>query len=183
VTHPITNFAAFYGVWGATVWGASNGLPWMGPVTLLAWIAPHLAACGPERGRELRLLLGAAATGYGVDSALVLGDWMAFPVDARLGAPSTLWMVGLWVGFAATLRYSFRLVLGRPALAAALGAVGGAFAYWAGARLGALTLGEGGLVAIGLAWALALPWLAYLSGDTHRPSPPGPDGTAVSEAP
>lgn len=164
MTHPLVNFLAFYVVWGASAWGAANAHPWAGPLVLLAWLVPHLAASGARWACEARLLLVAGATGYGVDSALVLGGWLDFPQEARLGAPSTLWMVGLWVGFAATLRHSFRVVLGRPVLSVVLGALGGPAAYWAGERLGAVSLGEGALIAIGLAWALAMPWLAWVAG-------------------
>ena len=110
----------------------------------------------------------AGALGYGADSALVLGGWLDFPEHARLGWLTALWMVGLWVGFAATLRHSFRLVLGRPLVAALLGASGGPFSYFAGERLGALSLGEGALFAVSVEWLFALPVLAWLAG---RPAP------------
>lgn len=59
----------------------------------------------------------------------------------------------------------------RPALAVAVGAVGGPLAYLAGARLGAVTLRPteaGALVAIALEWAVALPLLLFLAGRHAR---------------
>lgn len=169
------NGLAFYAVWAAAAYGAARGQPWLGVVALALWIPLHLWACGSGWRDEARLLAAGGALGYVADSLLVLAGWLAFPEPAQLGAPTALWMVGLWVGFAATLRHSFRLVLGRPLLAAALGATGGPFSYWAGERFGALTLGEGGLVAVGVEWALALPALAWLAARKV----PQPTGTAA----
>ncbi|MCU0935214.1 MAG: DUF2878 domain-containing protein [Gammaproteobacteria bacterium] len=170
MTSFLGNGLAFYAVWAAAAYGAARGLPWLGVVALALWLPLHLRACGASWRDEARLLAAAGALGYAADSLLVWGGWLAFPEPAQLGGPTALWMVGLWVGFAATLRHSFRLVLGRPLLAAALGAAGGPFSYWAGERLGAITLGEGGLIAVAVEWGLALPALAWLAA--RRPSEP-----------
>ena len=168
MTTVLGNGLAFYVVWAAAAYGAARGLPWLGVVALLLWLPLHLRACGVDWRHELRLLAAAGALGYGADSALVLGGWLDFPEHARLGWLTALWMVGLWVGFAATLRHSFRLVLGRPLVAALLGASGGPFSYFAGERLGALSLGEGALFAVSVEWLFAPPVLAWLAG---RPAP------------
>ena len=111
----------------------------VGPVLALALVV--IAALGRLSAvwcaAAVCAVIAAGALGYGADSALVLGGWLDFPEHARLGWLTALWMVGLWVGFAATLRHSFRLVLGRPLVAALLGASGGPFSYFAGERLGA----------------------------------------------
>jgi hypothetical protein len=179
MTSILGNGLAFYAVWAAAAYGAARGLPWLGVAALALWLPLHLRACGADWRDEARLLAAAGALGYVADSLLVWGGWLAFPEPARLGGPTALWMVGLWVGFAATLRHSFRLVLGRPLLAAALGAGGGPFSYWAGERLGALTLSEGGLVAVGIEWALALPALAWLAARRLAP----PTAAAAETAP
>ena len=163
MTRPVLNAIAFYAAWAVTAYGAANGTPWLFLVAFLPWLPLHLWACGADGWSEAKLLATAGAVGYGADSALVLGGWLDFPPQAELGAPTTLWMVALWAGFAATLRHSMRWVIGHPAIAAALGAGGGPFSYWAGERLGALTLGEGWVVAVAVVWALALPGLAWLA--------------------
>ena len=71
------------------------------------------------------------------------------------------WMVALWAIFATTLNVSLRWLRGRAVLAAALAAVGGPAAYYAGAQLGALKLVAPGaaLAAIGAGWAVIAPAL------------------------
>jgi hypothetical protein len=169
VNGPIPNALAFYGVWLVTAWGAAGGRPWLGPLAVAAWLSLHLRAFGPAWPGEARLLAAAGLVGYTADSVLVLGGWLGFPPQAVLGAPTTLWMVGLWMGFGATLRSSLAWLRGRYGLTTALGATGGSFAYWGGERLGALTLGEGAILPIGLLWAVAAPGLVWLSERLARP--------------
>jgi tetrahydromethanopterin S-methyltransferase subunit D len=70
-------------------------------------------------------------------------------------------MVMLWVNLATTMNVSMAWLRGRYALGAVFGAIGGPLAYYSGAKLGAMTrLPEpGGLLWIGVAWAIALPLL------------------------
>ncbi len=157
----IANFVAFQAAWLACVLGAARGAPWLGPAFVLAWVVAHLWIMdNTERRVEWRLLLFAAALGYGVDTLLLSADRLAFPLHPD-AADSPLWMVALWIGFSATLARSLRWLNGRYLLAAALGLVGGSAAYWAGARFGAveLTAGPASILWIAAAWALALPLL------------------------
>ncbi len=168
--HPVANLLAFQLGWFAGVVGAAAGWPLLGPLYTALWLALHLRACAAARGVEVRLLLSAAVLGFAADSALVLGGLIAFPDDARLGAPTTLWMVALWVNLAATLRHGLGWLRGRAGLAALLGAVAGPLAYLAGSRLGAITLikPELATAAIALEWALSLPLLSALAAFVGR---------------
>jgi len=108
----------------------------------------------------LLLMGGAAVLGYVADSTLALSGLLAFPPGARLGAPSPVWMVALWMNFAATLGVSLKWLQSRPFIGTLLGAVGGPLAYWAGQDLGALRIaGWPGLAAVAAVWAAATPLL------------------------
>lgn len=75
-------------------------------------------------------------------------------------------MVALWVNFATTLHTSLRWLLGRHALAALLGALGGPASYYAGARLGALTFPADptvSLIVLALVWSVAMLLLLKLA--------------------
>ena len=172
----IANFVAFQAAWLACVLGAARGAPWLGPAFVLAWLVVHLQVMDKiERRVEWRLMIVAAALGYGVDTMLLTGGRLVFPPDPQ-AADSPLWMVALWIGFAATLARSLRWLDGRYLLAAGLGLAGGPAAYWAGARLGAveLTAGSVSMLWIAAAWAVALPLLilarAVLARSVQRSS-------------
>ncbi len=145
--------------WFASVLGAAYGMPYLGPIFVSVWLAMHIAATRSSAGVELKVLLAAGGLGYFLDSMLVLGGFMSFPSYAQLGAPSTLWMVALWLGFAATLRHSLGWLRGRFLLGALLGAIVGPFAYWSGSKLGAVVLTDTvpSLIAVGVEWLIAMP--------------------------
>lgn len=180
----LINFVAFQTCWFAAVLGAAAGIPLLGPAFAAVWLPLHIRAAKASAGIELKLILVAGALGYLLDSALVLGGWISFPAQAQLGAPSTVWMVTLWLGFAATLRHSLGWMRGRYVVAALLGIIVGPLAYWGGSKLGAIVLTEtlSTLLPISLEWFIAMPLLlmiiGYLEqsralrrgGDASRPS-------------
>ncbi len=164
MTRPIANFVLFQICWLANCVGAGVGWPQLGPLVTALWITLHLSALGEDRISEAWILLAAAAFGYAADSLLVMLEFIQFPLHARLGGPSPLWMVALWVGFAATLRHALRWLGGRYVLAALLGAIGGPLAYRAGEALGAIQIPDplSGLTAVSVEWLLAMPLLLGL---------------------
>jgi len=72
----------------------------------------------------------------------------------------------MWVQFATLFRFGLSFLRGRYLLAALLAAVGGPFAFWSGARLGAMEFPQPelrSLVVLGLVWATMFPLLLRLS--------------------
>lgn len=159
MTHPIANFLAFQICWFANVLGAAQGIPWLGPWVAMTWLAAHGLSCSSDRHVELSICASVGLLGYVADSALVLSGLLDFPEHGRLGAPSPVWMVALWVGFAMTLRHSLGWLRGHYALGAALGALFGPLAYFAGAKLGAIVLvaDTTTLMAVAVEWMVAMP--------------------------
>jgi hypothetical protein len=156
----IINVVAFQIGWFAAVLGAAHGMPWLGVVVVPLVLGLHLAL-SPDWRPELLLALCAAVTGFVFDSVLVAADAFS-PVPYVFPAPfSSLWMVMLWINFATTMNVSMGWLRGRYTLAAVFGAIGGPMAYYSGAKLGAMTRlpDPGGLLGIGIAWAIALPLL------------------------
>jgi len=157
----IINFLTFQLCWFAAVLGAAAGIPLLGPAFAAVWLPLHIRAAKASAGIELKLILTAGALGYAFDSLLVLTGFLSFPPQAELGMPSTVWMVTLWLGFAATLRHSLGWLRGRYLLAAVLGLVVGPIAYWGGSKLGAIVLTDSimSLLSISAAWLIAMPML------------------------
>lgn len=167
----VANFVLFQLGWVVSVVGAARGYPAAGMVYAVVWSTMHHWYISNGRFHELLLVLAGAALGFVVDSLLVLGGVIAFPVHASLGSPSTVWMVSLWVMFAMTLRHSLGWLRGRYLSAVLLGAVFGPLAYWAGSRIGAIHLGDHALPAIALVWALSMVGLLVLERLTRAAMP------------
>ncbi|MHC4217118.1 MAG: DUF2878 domain-containing protein [Planctomycetota bacterium] len=123
---------------------------------------------------EVVLLFFAATFGYLMDSLLVLAGVIEFPHQARLGLPSTLWMVALWINLATTLNASLGWLRGRYVLGAVMGLVAGPLSYFAGVRLGAISFGLPtgiSLAVIAVEWALSMPALLVIAALTSsRPT-------------
>ncbi len=172
----LVNFLVFQAAWFATVLGAADGLPWIGPVVVLAAAALHLRSSRLPRV-EARLLVSAMALGLLVDSLLLSTGWIAYPNGQWIPGLAPYWIVAMWALFATTLNVSMRWMHGRYLLAAAFGAIGGPLSYFAGSRLGAMTFVDStaALAALALAWALAMPaliWLASRLDGTREPLRP-----------
>ena len=167
------NLVLFQAGWFACVLGAAWGVPWAGPVAAGVAALVRLAQSG-ERGREVLLLLSCGALGFAADTALISLGFFA-PVRGSFPAPwSPPWLVSMWVNFGATLNVSLAFLKRRLLLSAALGAVGGPAAYYAGARLGAIAVPDpvwAGLAAVGAAWGLSLPAMAWLACGESQASP------------
>ncbi len=156
--------------WFAAVLGAAHGLPWLGPAATVPVLALHLWQHRCDRDRGWAMPLIALGLGLAIDSLLgqVAGLRMARG-DGTWAAWATPWMGSLWILFATALGASLSWLRQRQALAAGLGAIAGPLAYYGGARLGALTIdGWPTLVAIGVAWAVALPILLAFSRYSSR---------------
>ncbi len=163
----ILNLVGFNAVWCASVIGAANGYPALGPLVLIALILLQQSR-GPE-SMAWPLLLSAGALGYAADSLMVLTGVLRFAAKASLGGPSPIWMVALWVAFATTLRSSLGWLRGRYVLGAMLGAVSGPLSYLAGQRLGAIEYLQGdgvGLSSVAAEWLVAMPALLLIESRT-----------------
>src|SRR5690606_8376185 len=116
-----------------------------------------------DREKEIKLILAVALLGSAIDSVVMFLGAFSFPYGSSFFAislwPYPIWMSALWLAFATTLNHSLSWLSGRYLLAAIFGAVGGPLCYYAGEKLGAITLHKPlgyslGLLAI--AWAIAM---------------------------
>jgi hypothetical protein len=156
--------------WAACVVGAASGRPLLGPVfvLLLLIVRVVMSRSGAKRALVTCTAMG-AALGVVLDGLLVLAGVLRFTTGVPGGGPgwpAPLWMIALWVNLALVIDPLFARLGPRPLVAALVGAVGGPFAYFAGARLGALTLAPDlsiALTAVAAEWAVALPLLVTMA--------------------
>ncbi len=171
----VINIVAFYAGWFGAAMLAARGLGAWAALPCLAVVVLHLALSRGSRA-EVALLVAAGAMGLVAEAALLAGGVTRFPGGAVYGVLPPLWLVTLWMAFSTTLNSSLAWLKTRLALAAVLGLAGGPAAYYGGAQLGAMQLGEplaASLLAIGVVWAVACPLLAglawHLNSATAKP--------------
>jgi hypothetical protein len=173
----VFNFIAFQVGWLACVLGGAQQQPWLGTTLALLLITIHLAfVLNPKP--ELILILIAGAIGALWDSLLVALGWLVYPSGTLLAGTAPHWIIAMWMLFATTLNLGLRWLQGRWLLVALLGALSGPLAYFAGYRLGGVEFPDlaGGLLVLGVGWAVLMPLLMVLAQrfDGMRPVAPEP---------
>ncbi len=165
--HILRNIVLFQLGWFACILGAAYGFPLLGTSLALAVVAIHLHFT--RQMQEAYLVLIAGVLGLVVDTILITGGWMMFRAGVVLDPFPPYWMVALWLLFATTLNHSLAWLKSRRLMAAFLGFIGGPLAYYAGAKLGAAEISfPESLLAIGTAWAIAMPLLASIADRLQR---------------
>jgi hypothetical protein len=168
------NLVSFQLCWVAFVWGGASGRWWLGFVPLLVFVAWQLSASRWRRSDLLTMGL-AFLLGVLVESTMAAAGWFNYttPTPALFFAP--LWMLGMWINFGLTINHSMAWLKGRTLLAALFGLLGGPLTYvLAGSAWNALEVPEPmwpSLLAIGIAWAIAMPLLGTFAARNIRREP------------
>lgn len=133
----LLNFVLFQAIWfGCVLWRDA-----FEPVAF-ALIALHLLLSS-NRKTELGLMLSCGLFGTAIDSVLSLSGVFEFSGNDML-LPIPLWLVAIWLGFAATLRHGLQFFVDRPAILLPLAAIGAPLNYLAAERFGAVEFPLGG---------------------------------------
>ncbi|MGL5335583.1 MAG: DUF2878 domain-containing protein, partial [Enterovibrio sp.] len=155
----IHNVALFQALWFVAVLGTEQ---YVFIVALLLLL--HLFWC-TDRVAELFVMLTASTAGIACDSMLTMAGIYIFPAEPSF-LPIPLWLIGLWLGFAGTLRHSMAPLLAKPKLFTALVIVGAPLSYLAAEKLGAVEFSLGKLqtsLLVGLYWAALSPLFVVLT--------------------
>ena len=158
------NVVLFQVLWFIAVLGTNQYL--LGVALLLVL---HLCWCSNRRA-ELFLLLTAATAGIICDSIMTNAGIYVFAAETQ-SWPVPYWLIGLWLGFAATLRHSMAPLIKKPVLFTVLSIVAAPLSYLAAAKLGAVEFPLGQLttaVIVGLYWAVLTPLLITLTRYSER---------------
>jgi len=160
----LINAAVFQIGWLCCVLAGANHVPWLGTLIALFIVTWHISRANGPRN-ELLLILSAAIIGAVWDSLLVYAGWLQYPSGTLIENTAPHWIVAMRMLFATTLNVSLKWLKQRPLPAAALGAVAGPAAYFAGYKLGGVLIPDftTAMTALALGWALFMPSLMALS--------------------
>ena len=161
----LLTFIAYELVWFAAVIGAGRGQAWPGVCAGTLFVAWRLAI-SRRRAIEVRLFALALLIGAALETCWVQAGLIRYAAAWPL-ASSPIWLLALWASFGLTIVPLFGYLHTRPALAAALGALGGPASYWAAARGWHAVIFPvrplPTLLALSVGWAAALPILTTLA--------------------
>lgn len=157
------NLLGFQSVWLAVVFGASQGWQWLGVAAALLFVLATFR-WGGKSTQDLRMIAICLPIGFALDSSLVYFGQLDYALDWPSGSLAPLWIMALWLGFAATLNHSMGFLHNNPWMAAAFGFIGGPLSYFGAARAFSVVEFEGVMAFVWLAigWGLALPGIVWL---------------------
>jgi hypothetical protein len=154
----IFNFVWYQSLWFLAVLGREESIT---AITVL--LAAHLWFIKGWRS-EIVLMGTTGIIGICLDGALKQLGFYQFDAPPEW-LPVPLWLIGIWMGFAATLRFGLSWLVAKPWIMAAMSAIGAPLTYFAAARLGAVTFPLGTIptaLAVGIGWLLVTPLLGSL---------------------
>ena len=160
----LVNLCLYQVGWFACVLGAAAQRPWLGMGLGLVLLCIHLALV---RGvlRHVALIGAAGAIGLAADSVQMWWGVFRYPNWTVVGWLAPPWDVVLWLQFATLLPFCLRWLSRRYWLSWFAGLVGGPLAFYAGERLGAITILSPRLPHFALlaaVWSLAMPALVAI---------------------
>ena len=158
---PWANLLGYQATWFAVAWSAGHGRAWIGMLACLVFIGAQWR-CSHARRADARVLLAALACGVLVEGIAARAGLLAY-ASAFPAVPAPAWIVLLWGAFAMTMNHSMAWFARHRWSAAAFAGLGAPLAYLGAARgFGAVAFTAPawrGVLALGLAWAIALPML------------------------
>jgi len=170
----LTNLAAFQAQWFLSVLGAAREFAWAGLAFGLGWICVHVWWITASRGQELASIGFAFAFGLSAETLLASAGLLEMSGAYHLGVYLVLppfWLPVLWAGLGATINHSLGWLSDRYALATAMGALAGPFAYASAEHLGAVHInGPVGLFAVSAMYAVATPAMLAVAQRARRDS-------------
>jgi hypothetical protein len=159
--------------WLACIAGAAQGHPWLGLVVVPILFGIHIAAIETHKIRAVFIVaLTTMIIGFLMDTLLILFGTVE-PNRWIIPAPfTTLWDIMIGANFSLMLDTSLRFLQKKPLAAAFLGALSAPGAYYAGDRLGALSLSEplfSSLLWVGVVWFFVMPCLSLMAMYYYHP--------------
>ena len=131
-----------------------------------SWLYLKHLVLSPRRGTEIGLIVASALAGIFIETVLVQAGLASYASSGPFDGFAPAWLVALWMAFATMFNVSLSWLKSRLWLAILFAFIGGPASYFAGAKLGGMTLAEPfwiSLCAIGVLWAVAFPALLVLA--------------------
>lgn len=168
----LANVALSYAAWLAVAVLAARGNFGLAVVPSLVALILHVGLVRREQRRsELLLALVAIVLGLGVEAIHMAAGATHYAAGATVAGLPPAFMIGLWAAFATLINVSLAWMKDRLWLAVLFGALAAGPSYYAGSKIGALTLGEPvwqSLATIGAVWAVAFPLLIVIARRLDR---------------
>ena len=136
---------------------------------MLVFIAVHLVITKSKMD-EILFIISTGLIGMFVDSAFHISGIIIYKSSIS-NTIAPLWIIAMWLGFAATVNHSMSWLDRKYIHGLVLGLVFGPLSYVTGEKFGAISFGDdrfAALAILALAWGIVGPGLYYLNDSYYR---------------
>ena len=162
----VLNAILFYIIWWGCVLGIKYSHNYLGVLLTIFTGIIHLnSVLNPKY--EIKLILSVGLLGLLVESFHLHSQVLEYNGYIYLNSLfPPLWILCMWLGFAATLNYSMFWMKDRWILMVICGAIFGPMSYIAGLKLGVLSFNFSyilSVIIIGTTWGISIPIMYYIN--------------------
>ena len=160
----IINLVLFQAGWWACVLLGGSPAHWSGTLIAIGIIGFHLSL-SDQAHAEAKLIALAILIGLFWDSLLVRFGLLNYSHGMMADTLPPHWIIAIWAIFATTINLSLRWLKNRTIAASLIGAIGAPLSYYAGMKVGSVTMPDQllAMTVLGLGWALLMPLLMRFS--------------------
>ena len=136
---------------------------------MLIFIAVHLVITKSKMD-EVLFIISTSLIGMFVDSAFHISGIIIYKSSIS-NTIAPLWIIAMWLGFAATVNHSMSWLDRKYIHGFVLGLVFGPLSYVTGEKFGAISFGDDRFAALAIlafAWGIVVPGLYYLNYSYYR---------------
>ena len=158
------NAVTFYIYWWLSLWGASIGNFYIGPIVTISYFVLHFIIV-KEKNKEFKYLLFCICIGIIFESILLYSGFLSYKSMIDFFAVP-IWVIILWAGYSLTVFHSFKYLKGRYLLSLVLGAFFAPLMHISGGKIGAIILNYDNFTSyfiLMVMWSVFLPLMNYIS--------------------
>jgi len=159
----IFNIFGFQVSWWICVLGVKYGWPYLGPTMMAIYLLIHLYYFRVNQSEIIFIIL-VGFIGTIVDTIFLQSSLIIY-YGLTVSYIAPIWIIAMWLGFAATMNHSFSWVNGKWLIAFIIGAIFGPLSYIAGIKFDALFFQETifSILILAIVWGLIVPLLFLLN--------------------
>lgn len=161
----LLNVLLLNALWLATILGVANGLLWPAAILLLILLSVLFVYQGFSR-LDLKIMGFSVLCGLLFDGFLAHQGALTYQMTLHSWSYlPPLWIMFLWIGFAATVRVGLQWLLKNPIIGGLFMLLGAPLSYYSAARLGAVVINDLWQVMtfVGLTWLLYFTVLVWFT--------------------
>ncbi|WP_223787606.1 DUF2878 domain-containing protein [Marinicella meishanensis] len=152
-------------LWFATILGVANGMLWPSAVMLLLLLTVLFIYQGISK-LDLKIMAFSVLCGLLFDGFLAHQGTLTYPMTLhQFSFLPPMWILFLWVGFAATARVGLQWLLQNPLIGGTFMLIGAPLSYYSAAKLGAVVINDfwHAMTFVGLTWLLYFAVLVWFT--------------------